>query len=64
MFDHVSIKVNDLNKSKAFYEKAFKPLGYTLAFGEEGVFHAFNIGSNCLFEIIQHKDNQPITSCP
>ena len=38
MFDHVSIKVKDLNKSKAFYEKAFKLLGYTLAFGEGGVF--------------------------
>lgn len=61
MFDHVSIKVSDLTKSKAFYEKAFLPLGYKISFGKEGLFYAFDIGNNCLFEIIQHKEVTPIT---
>ncbi len=62
MFDHVSIKVGDLIKSKAFYEKAFSPLGYKISFGKEGLFYAFDIGNHCLFEIIQHHEKTPITS--
>ncbi len=50
MIDHVTISVSDLEKSKQFYEKAFGPLGYQIAFGESGVFWAFDIG-NGLFEI-------------
>ncbi len=30
MIDHMSIPVKDFQKSKAFYEKALAPLGYTL----------------------------------
>ncbi len=62
MFDHVSIKVKDLLKSKVFYEKIFLPLGYKISFGKEGVFYAFDLGNHCLFEIIQHKEKTPITS--
>jgi catechol 2,3-dioxygenase-like lactoylglutathione lyase family enzyme len=61
MFDHVSIKVNDLEKSKVFYEKTFAPLGYKFSFGKDGIFYAFDIGSHCLFEIVKHNDNSPIT---
>ncbi len=62
MFDHVSIKVSDLEKSKEFYEKSFAPLGYKVSFGKDGIFHAFDIGKGFLFEIFQHKSNEPITS--
>jgi len=45
MLDHVGIEVADLEKSKAFYERAFVPLGATLlmefpqavGFGSEGM---------------------------
>lgn len=30
MIDHVSVKVSDLGKSRAFYEKALAPLGWTI----------------------------------
>lgn len=57
MIDHVTIAVSDLQKSKLFYEQAFAPLGYKVAFGNEGRFWAFDIGDG-LFEI-QHWDSPP-----
>lgn len=61
MFDHVSIQVQNLEKSKRFYQKAFEPLGYSLSFGEDGRFFAFDIGQGCLFELIQAQENHPIS---
>lgn len=60
MIDHVTISVRQLEVSKHFYESAFAPLGYKIAFGEKGVFWAFDIGKG-LFEICQDDDG-PITS--
>ena len=45
MFDHVSIGVTDIPRSKKFYDAALKPLGFSrlsdgetsLGYGEEGV---------------------------
>jgi catechol 2,3-dioxygenase-like lactoylglutathione lyase family enzyme len=45
MLDHVSIGVADVGRTKRFYDKAFKPLGYTclsesrdsLGYGRDGV---------------------------
>lgn len=34
MIDHVTFKVQDIAATKAFYEKALKPLGYTLSFDQ------------------------------
>jgi len=62
MIDHVTIKVSNLEKSKEFYQKVFKPLGYHLSFGKDNVFYAFDIGNNCLFEIIQFNNETPLTS--
>lgn len=62
MIDHVTINVNDLNKSKAFYEKAFAPFKFHVAFGEEGKFWAFDIGNGALFEIAQHPNKDKLTS--
>ncbi len=61
MIDHVTIKVSNLEKSKAFYEKAFAPLGYKISFSKEGIFYAFDIGNGCLFEIVKHESKDPIT---
>lgn len=60
MIDHVSIKVRNLEKSRGFYESAFRPLGYKVAFGEESVYWAFDVGKG-LFEIIQSNDKKPLT---
>ncbi|OWV77884.1 lactoylglutathione lyase [Rhizobium sp. R635] len=61
MIDHMTVAVSDLSKSKLFYEKAFLPLGYRLAFGKENVFWAFDIGNGCLFEIQQAESPPPLT---
>lgn len=62
MIDHVTIYVKDLERSKAFYELAFAPLGFQVAFGKEGVFWAFDIGKGFLFEIAQYNGKSPITT--
>lgn len=36
--NHVSITVNDIDKSRAFYERLLPALGYRLLFSEEGTF--------------------------
>jgi catechol 2,3-dioxygenase-like lactoylglutathione lyase family enzyme len=54
MIDHVSLPVRNIVASKQFYEAAFKPLGYKIAFGDEAKkFIAFDIGNDCLFEIFE-----------
>ncbi|MDR6667038.1 VOC family protein [Rhizobium sp. 1399] len=61
MIDHITVAVSDLTKSRLFYERAFAPLGYTLSFGKENVFWAFDIGNGCLFEIQQADSASPLT---
>ncbi|ANM03844.1 glyoxalase/bleomycin resistance protein/dioxygenase family protein [Rhizobium phaseoli] len=61
MIDHITVAVSDLSKSRLFYEKAFVPLGFRLAFGKERVFWAFDIGNGCLFEIQQADSPPPLT---
>ena len=60
MIDHVTLAVADLAKSRRFYEEAFAPLGYRIAFGEEAKFWAFDIEDG-LFEIMQSADRPPLT---
>lgn len=62
MIDHVTIKVSNLERSRQFYEKAFEPLDYQLAFGKEKVFYAFDLGKGFLFEIAQHASKENLTS--
>jgi catechol 2,3-dioxygenase-like lactoylglutathione lyase family enzyme len=61
LIDHITVAVSDLTKSRLFYERAFAPLGYTLSFGKENVFWAFDIGNGCLFEIQQADSASPLT---
>lgn len=60
MIDHVTLAVRDLAASRLFYEQAFAPLGYSVAFGEDGVYWAFDIGDG-LFEIKQAEGDGPLT---
>jgi len=60
MIDHVTLPVQDLERSRAFYERALAPLGYTIAFGEAPHFWAFDIG-NGLFEIMRHQGSGEIS---
>ncbi len=55
MIDHVTIPVSSLQKSRAFYERTFAPLGWEVSFGEDGVFWAFDMQGNGLFEIYEEK---------
>lgn len=48
--DHTTIAVSDLAVSKTFYESTFKSIGARVAFGEDGVFWAFELDRG-LFEI-------------
>lgn len=61
MIDHITIAVSDLARSKLFYEQAFVPLGYGLAFGKEDVFWAFDAGAGSLFEIQATDEKPPLT---
>jgi catechol 2,3-dioxygenase-like lactoylglutathione lyase family enzyme len=36
MFDHVSVGVADVNRSRAFYDAALAPLGYQRLYADEG----------------------------
>lgn len=62
MFDHITIYVSNLDKSRLFYEQAFKPLNYKMSFGKKEIFWAFDLGNGSLFEIAQHKGEVPLTS--
>ena len=37
MFDHIMLKVKDLNKSKRFYTAALEPLGFSVQYEGDGV---------------------------
>ncbi len=63
MIDHITLYVNDLTKSKIFYEKTFIPFGYKVCFGEDGNYWAFGMGSGTFFEIAQNKNTEKVTSC-
>lgn len=60
MLDHISIYVNDLEKSKAFYEKVLAVLGYTENLtNDEHSFYGFGIGDDPIFEIVQSTSENP-----
>ncbi|KEI72455.1 VOC family protein [Endozoicomonas elysicola] len=62
MIDHVTISVSDVELSRKFYEAAFRPLGYKIAFGEEGRMWAFDLGKGFLFEIRSPNTTEALTS--
>lgn len=60
MIDHITIRVKNLEKSRAFYEKVLAPLGYIQNIGsaDEG-YYAFGTGEDPIFEIAQATDKHP-----
>ncbi|WP_028021712.1 VOC family protein [Enterovibrio calviensis] len=62
MIDHVTVSVSDLERSRQFYEDAFRPLGYKIAFGDKERFWAFDLGNGFLFEICKAKTAGALTS--
>jgi len=54
MLDHITIRVSDLEKSKAFYEKTLATLGMSIVLtNEKNTFYGFGVGKDPYFEIVQ-----------
>ena len=51
MLDHVTLKISDLARSKAFYDAALKPLGITHLYGEAEIFAGYGIPPKAFFWI-------------
>ena len=60
MIDHITIRVQDLEKSRTFYEKALAVLGHKHNIGnsEEG-YYGFGIGEDPVLEITQATAERP-----
>jgi len=61
MFDHVQIKVEDLNKSRPFYEAVLGALGYEVVFEAEGVVVGIGNNPHDMFEIRQATASVPVS---
>ena len=53
MFDHVQIKVDDLERSRAFYEPVLGTLGYKVVFEAEAVVVGYGNNPHDMFELRQ-----------
>lgn len=51
MLDHVTIKTSDLERSKAFYDKALRPLGIERIYAEGKIFAGYGSGRKAFFWI-------------
>jgi catechol 2,3-dioxygenase-like lactoylglutathione lyase family enzyme len=51
MIDHVTIGVSDLERSKAFYDRALLPLGIARLYGEGDDFAGYGAGEKAFFWI-------------
>ena len=59
MLDHVTLKISNFARSKAFYDAALKPLGITHLYGEAGIFAGYGVAPKALFWI--GANTAPIT---
>jgi catechol 2,3-dioxygenase-like lactoylglutathione lyase family enzyme len=59
MIDHIGITTSDLTRSRAFYERALAPLGYTVFKAYEGQAVGFWVESKCDFWIGAGQDPRP-----
>ncbi len=50
VFDHIQIKVSDLQKSREFYEAVLETLGYKVVFEEKDVVVGFGNNPHDMFE--------------
>ena len=51
MLDHVTIGTSDLNRAKAFYDKALRPLGIGRLYAEGATFAGYGFGNKAFFWI-------------
>ena len=56
MIDHISLRVSDFQRSKAFYEAALAPLGYTLVFSNDKEQYAGFAGPDKGGILIAHRE--------
>lgn len=61
LFDHVQIKVNDLQRSRDFYEAVLGALGYGVVFELEGIVVGFGNDPHDMFEIRQADADAPLS---
>jgi catechol 2,3-dioxygenase-like lactoylglutathione lyase family enzyme len=57
--DHVTIKVKDLAKAKAFYAAALAPLGYTVLMEWEGKFLGLGVGGKPDLWLGKYEETAP-----
>jgi catechol 2,3-dioxygenase-like lactoylglutathione lyase family enzyme len=62
MFDHVQIKVTDLDGCRAFYEAVLGALGYRIVFEAAGVV-GIGTSPHDMFEARQAGDDAPLSGC-
>lgn len=58
MLDHITIGVVDLERAKAFYERALRPLGITCLYTAETGFAGFGVDPKAFFWIGQRSAPQ------
>jgi catechol 2,3-dioxygenase-like lactoylglutathione lyase family enzyme len=61
MFDHVQIKVENLEGSRPFYEAVLGALGYQVVFEVEGVVVGIGTTPHDMFEVRQTTDGVPVS---
>lgn len=61
MFDHVQIKVEDLAKSRPFYETVLGSLGYKVVLEIEGVVVGFGTNPHDMFEVGRSSEDSPVS---
>ena len=61
MFDHVQIKVGDLQRSRAFYQAVLGTLGYGVVLEFEGIVVGFGPDPHNMFEVRQTDSTAPLS---
>jgi predicted lactoylglutathione lyase len=61
LFNHVQIKVKDLEKSRKFYGPVMAALGYKMVLEIEGVVIGYGTSVHDMFEIRQFDEKSPLS---
>ena len=63
MIDHITLRVKDLEKSRAFYDELLKVIEYKIVLGKDDEpFRGYGVDVDPIFEIVQADSNQPANS--
>lgn len=58
LFNHIQIKVEELELSKTFYDKIMNVLGYKVVLHEEGCVIGYGTSLHDMFELRQYKEGR------